>query len=156
LSQRYDMSVALVEPTSGRALNEIAHLPGVQHGEAFRSLPVRLRSGHHARRLAVMGLQGEGRLFRLIDRFEHAVPVPPDGLLLSAKLAELLRVAPGDTLTMEVLEGERPTRQVSVAGLVHDYTGTSAYMEIRALNRLMREGRTVTGAFLAVDSRYEE
>src|SRR5262249_54536890 len=32
----------------------------------------------------------------------------------------------------------------------------SAYMELRALNRLMREGRTVTGAFLAVDSRYEE
>jgi putative ABC transport system permease protein len=156
LSQRYDMSVALVEPTSGRALNEIAHLPGVRHGEAFRSLPVRLRSGHHARRLAVMGVQGNGRLFRLIDRFEHDVPVPPDGLLLSAKLAELLRVAPGDTLTVEVLEGERPTRRVAVAGLVQDYTGTSAYMEMRALNRLMREGRTMSGAFLAVDSRYEE
>jgi putative ABC transport system permease protein len=156
LSQRYDMSVALVEPTTGRVLNELTHLPGVQHGEAYRSLAVRLRSGHWSRRVGVMGLQGDGRLFRLVDREEREVRVPPEGMLLSAKLAELLRVAPGETLIVEVLEGERPIRQVPVAGLVNDYTGTSAYMDLRAVNRLMREGPTVSGAFLTVDQQYEE
>jgi putative ABC transport system permease protein len=103
-----------------------------------------------------MGLQGGGRLNRLIDRSEAEVPMPTAGLLLSEKLAELLHVGIGDTLFVEVLEGERPTRTVPVAGLVNDYTGTSAYMEMRALNRLLHEGPTISGAFLAIDPRQEE
>jgi putative ABC transport system permease protein len=54
-------------------------------------------------------------------------------------------------LTVEVLEGERPVRQVVVTRVVDDLIGASAYMDIRALNRLMLEGQTTTGAFLAVD-----
>ena len=52
---------------------------------------------------------------------------------------------------MEVLEGKRPVRQVAVADVVDDLIGTSAYMDIHALNRLMDEGPTTSGAFLAVD-----
>jgi len=52
---------------------------------------------------------------------------------------------------VEVLEGSRPVRTVAVAALVEDFAGLSAYMDIRAVNRLMREGRVVSGAFLAVE-----
>jgi putative ABC transport system permease protein len=52
---------------------------------------------------------------------------------------------------VEVLEGERPIQQVVVADTIDDLIGTSAYMEINALNRLMREGQTISGAFLSVD-----
>jgi putative ABC transport system permease protein len=156
MCERYDMSVALVEPASARALHEMTHLPGVQYGEAFRSVAVRLKSGHRSRRLGLMGMQGGGRLNRLIDRDLAEIPLPAEGLLLSDKLAELLHVGVGDALLVEVLEGERPTRTVPVAGLVQDYTGTSAYMEMRALNRLLHEGPTISGAFLTVDPRYEE
>jgi len=51
-----------------------------------------------------------------------------------------------------VLEGERPVRDVTVAGLVDDFSGTSAYMSRAALNRLLREGPVLSGAFLAVDA----
>jgi putative ABC transport system permease protein len=79
------------------------------------------------------------------------VPLPPDGVVLSEKLAELLEVKIGDAVTVEVLEGERPVRSVVVAGLVDDFSGTTAYMDIRAVRRMMREGDVLTGAFLAVD-----
>ena len=52
---------------------------------------------------------------------------------------------------MEVQEGARPVRRVPVAALVDEVIGLSAYMNGAALNRLMEEGRTVSGAFLAVD-----
>lgn len=57
-------------------------------------------------------------------------------------------------LTVEVLEGNRPVRQVPVAGLVKQYIGLQGYMDIHALNRLMKEGDAISGAYLAVDSRY--
>ena len=61
----------------------------------------------------------------------------------------------GDVVTVEVLDGRRPVRQVPVAGIVEEYMGTSAYMEIDALRRLVREGDTLSGAFLKVDAAHD-
>jgi putative ABC transport system permease protein len=77
--------------------------------------------------------------------------LPPEGVVLTAKLGEILRVGPGDTITIEVLEGTRPVRRAAVAGLVDELLGLSAYMDRRALNRLLREGGTLSGAWLRVD-----
>jgi putative ABC transport system permease protein len=64
-------------------------------------------------------------------------------------------VAPGDEIVVEVLEGEQPTRRVAVAGLVDDVVGVSAYMEIEALHRLMREPPMLSGAGLVIDPARE-
>ena len=80
------------------------------------------------------------------------VELPPDGLVLNTKLAEILGARAGDTVTVEVLEGERPVRQVSIAALVDEPVGLGAYMQASALHRLMREGDTISGAYLKADS----
>ncbi len=49
-------------------------------------------------------------------------------------------------------EGERPTLEAVIHGLITDYSGVAAYMEIGALRRLMREGETVSGAHLSIDA----
>jgi putative ABC transport system permease protein len=61
-------------------------------------------------------------------------------------------VGPGQSITIEVLEGERPVRDVLVAATVDELVGLSAYMDLRALNQLMQEGKTTNGAFMMVDS----
>jgi putative ABC transport system permease protein len=66
-------------------------------------------------------------------------------------LGEVLGVGPGDRVTLEVLEGARPVREVAVAALVDDYMGLGAWMEKRALHRLLREGNTVSAIHLLVD-----
>ena len=58
------------------------------------------------------------------------------------------------SVTVEVLDGLRPVRQIPVAGIVEEYMGTSAYMEIGALRRLVREGNTLSGAYLKVDAAH--
>lgn len=151
VAQRQDVTLTFVEPRSTRALAEARHLPGVRYVEPFRAVAVRLRSDHRVRRVGLLGLVPEQQLFRLVDMYRNAVELPPDGLVISKKLAELLGVAPGDELTVEVLEGKRPVRTAVVAGLIEDFAGTTAYMDLRAVNRLMREGPTVSGAYLAVD-----
>jgi putative ABC transport system permease protein len=99
-----------------------------------------------------MGLPRDGDLYRLLDAQERRTPIPPQGLLLSEKLAELLDVGLGDTVTVEVLEGRQPVREAVVMGLAADFAGTNAYMDLDALHRLMQEGDTLSGAFLTVDA----
>jgi len=53
---------------------------------------------------------------------------------------------------VEVLEGKRPVRQVAVNGTVDEMIGLSAYMDLSALNRMTREGPSISGAFVSVDS----
>ena len=152
LAQRQDVTVTLIEPGSASAFNDIRHLPGVVHAEAFRSVPARLRFGHRSHRLAVTGVPAGTLLNRALDEHGNPLPVPPDGLLISQKLAQMLGAKPGDTLVMEVQEGRRPSREAPLHGLITDYAGLSAYMDIDALRRLMQEGATVSGAHLSVDA----
>lgn len=150
--QRQDVTIRFVEPASSAAFHEIERLPGVLHAEPLRSIPVRLRSGSRWRRGGIMGLSPDARLLRVIDETELAVPLPPEGLVVNDKLAEILDVRPGDEVELEVLEGRREHYHVRIAAIVREYVGTNAYMNIHALHRLLQEQDTLSGAFLSVDA----
>ncbi len=150
-------TVSFVRPVSARALHDIERLPGVIYSESARSVPVRLRFGHRSRPASVTGLDAGARLQRVIGTSLEPVTLPPEGLVLSRKLAEILAVERGDVVILEVLEGSRPRRHVTVSSVVDEYMGMAAYMQTPALNRLMREGASLSGAYLQVDeSRLDE
>jgi putative ABC transport system permease protein len=151
-SQRQDVTVTFVEPAPARVLSALRHLPGVREVEPFRAVAVRVRHGHRERRLGVQGLPADPRLHRTLDAHTgEALVLPPEGLVVSAKLAEVLGIPLGEVVTVEVLEGKRPVRAVPVVGLLHDYSEPAAFMRREALNRLMHEGDAYSGAHLAVD-----
>ena len=156
VAQRYDMMVSFVEPTSSRARHELQRFPGVINLEPYRAVAVRLRFDQVSRYTAITGVQENPRLSRLIDSSFAAVDLPPDGLVLSAKLAEVLGAKLEDIVTIEVLEGRRGTYRVPVSRLVDEYMGINAYMRLDALNRLMQEGDTLSGAYLQVDRAHEQ
>ena len=62
----------------------------------------------------------------------------------------------GDIVNVEVLEGERPTRQREVVATVDELMGMNAYMDIRALNRLMNEDDVISGAYMSLDPKFED
>ena len=153
--QRYDMSVSTTEAVADRAIYELDSLPGVLQCEPNRSVSVRMRSGPRHRRVGVMGIRGDCELFGLVNMDGKSVPLPPGGLLVSQKLADIMEVGVGDWVQLEVLEGKKPIRQAMIAGTLQDFAGLSVYMELDALRQLMREGPVVTGAHLLVDAKYQ-
>ncbi len=155
LAQREDMVVSFVEPTSRKAMHEMRSMRGVEYAEAFRAVPVRLNYEHRSYRTAIQGVQPAGELRRLLDDQQRQIRLPPAGIVLTDYLGEILGVRPGDRLTVEVLEGSRPVREVTVAGFVNQFIGVSAYMQLDALNRMMREGHAISGVYLAADERYQ-
>jgi putative ABC transport system permease protein len=151
VAMRQDATVNFVEPRSERAVHALEHLPGVMDLEPIRSVPVRLRAGHRSRTLAITGLPPTPHLNRVVDRGIRAQSLPDGGLVLSKMLGDILGVAPGQSLQVEVLEGEQPVRDVPVVALVDDSMGLQAYMQIDAVRRLMRESGVITGAALTLD-----
>lgn len=150
--QRQDVTVTFVEPTVGRVAHDLKHLPGVLSVELFRAVPVRIRFGPATRRIGIMGLAADRRLFRPRDASGRLMELPAEGIVVSEKLAEILGCQLGDEVQVEVLELNRPVRQVPVVGVVSDFVEINAYMQLTALQRLMREQDAISGAFLSVDA----
>ena len=152
VAQHQDITVSFVEPASAAARHALQRLPGVVSVEPTRSIPARLRFGSRSRQLAISGLPEAPRLHRVIEVTDLSpVTLPPDGLVVSRKLAEILDVDRGDVVRVEILHGARPVREVVVADVVKEYMGLSAYMEIDSLRRLLRESATLSGGFITVD-----
>jgi putative ABC transport system permease protein len=150
--QRFDRAVTLVEPAGTAVVAELARLPGVVAVEPFRVVPATLRFGHRERRQEIMAPDPAGELLRILDAHGRVHAPRRDGLVVSARLAELLGARPGDEIEVDVLEGRRPRGRLVIAGTVDDMVGTSAWLHADVLWRLLGEGPTVSGAFLAVDA----
>jgi putative ABC transport system permease protein len=154
--QREDVNIVLNEPHSPRTRFEIDKLPGVIQSESYRTVPVRLTFRYRSKRTAILGLPSATGLRVIIGKDGGSIPVPPSGVLLTSALAEMLGVVPGQELTVEVLDGKRPIRNVIVAGTAEEMLGTAAYMDLRALHRMLREGENISGALLQVDARHTD
>jgi putative ABC transport system permease protein len=155
-AQRQDVTLTFVQPESADAVHALRALPGVIRIEPFRSVPVRLRGGHRERTLALTGLPAAPDLNRVVDLDGRPIVLPPEGLVLSRILGDILGVGVGEHVVVEVLEGARPVRSVPVAALVDDALGLGAWMERGALHRFLREGETLSGAHLLVDPAHED
>jgi putative ABC transport system permease protein len=152
IAQRDDVTIFLAEPHGERARYDVSHLTGVLRSEPFRTVAARLRFQHRSKRIALLGLEANADLRRVAGRNREVVRIPPEGILLTSKLAEELGVQPGDNIIVEILEGERLVRQVAASATVDEMIGLSAYMNISSLNRMLQEGPSISGAYLSVDS----
>jgi putative ABC transport system permease protein len=149
-ASREDLAVTFIEDTERRALFELAALPGVRRAEPFRSVGIKLRKGSRERRTALLGYAPDMELHRVLDAQLRAVELPPAGLVVSEVLASALGISPGDRVSVEALEGRRDQHLVTVAGIVEQWVGMSAVMDLDALNRLLQDGDVISGAYLAV------
>ncbi len=154
-TERQDMSLTFVDIRTNAARSNVGALPGVLMVETYRTVPAKMRLGHREERVAISGLDGHMQLSRLVDVNGRVVKPPPEGIILSDKLAQLLAARVGDLVTVSALEGRRLVRQVPVVRIIRQYIGLAAYMDRRALNRLMGEGDIISGAHVLSDSRAE-
>jgi len=154
-AERQDVTVTFIEPRGESARYALARLPGVVAVEPQRTVAARIRSGYRERYLSITGVPPTPRFRRIVDRDGREIRLPPSGVVLSLTLANVLGVVPGDEVSLDVLEGQRPTRRVLVTGLVDDIMGLSAYMDLAALHQMMREGEVANSALLLIDAAQE-
>jgi putative ABC transport system permease protein len=150
--QRQDLNLGLAEPSSARILHEFERLPGVVHVEPSRSASVRIHFNGRSRQIGLRSLEPRGLHSRAVDMNGREIEPPAEGLVISAKLAQVVGAKPGDELLVEALEGKRPSRPLPLVALAEDFTGIAAYMRREAINRFLGEGDVITGASITLDA----
>lgn len=151
-ADRADLIVSFAEPRDARALHELERIPGVLAVQPFRATAARLRAGPRMIREGISGLQLGGRLQQSIDIVGNVYDPPPIGAVISSRMARELAVGRGDIIEAAVTEGERPTLYLRVVNVLDSPFGTSVTVDRAALNRMMREGDVLSGAYLAIDA----
>ncbi len=153
---RLDAMVTFVQPRSSDAVFDAQHLPGVMYVEAFRSVPVDLISGRYTKRMAIQSVSDGQQLSRIINMDGSAAKVPPDGLVLSEYLADLYGIEIGDSVTIQLLTEDRRSLRVPLSGLNTEMFGVQAYMNDKALARLLDEQGSVSGIYTLLDPDQRE
>ncbi|GBF25246.1 hypothetical protein MnTg02_00276 [bacterium MnTg02] len=150
-SDRQDATLTFVDVRPASILQEGARIPGVIRAEPYRAISARIRHGHLSRRIGITGKPQFADLSRIVDVDLNPIRMPDFGLVVSEKLADLLKISIGDRVTIEFLEGRRRTVSVPVTGRVKTYIGLVAAMNLDRLNRLVNDGRIVNGLHVALD-----
>ena len=151
----HDASVTFFEARNDTAVQELSRLPGVLAAEGVRDVPARLEAGYRSERISITGLPADGGLRRLLSADGRYVGIPETGLALSSQLAGMLKATTGDTVTIHVLDGTRPVADLPVTAIIDETVGTPAFMDLSALNALMDQPPTVSGAYLKLDPLYQ-
>ena len=153
--QRADLALSFAEPRDGRVQRELQLLPGVQRAETYRAISAELRHGPHKEREAILGLPRGSELMRIVALDGTVIEPAPGGALISSQLARKLDLAPGDRLNVQVTEGQRQVFSLPITAVIDVPLGASLVIERTTLNRLLREGDVVSGAYLMTDPHSE-
>ncbi len=151
ITVRYDVTLSLSEPGPARAISDFAHLPGVIHATPARMASIEISSGATSRRVGLLGLPPDCEFHQILGADYRPIPLPAHGITLSRKLAEVLGVGLGDSVTLNFLEGNQTSATLAVSALAEDFSGLIAYTQIETINRLLREGNIITSAHLTID-----
>ena len=152
VAMRSDVIVWMLEATDDSARHEVARLPGVTSVESGRDVAVRFVNGHLSKRGAIQGFARHPELRRIVDLDKReASRLDGDGLVMTDRLADKLGLRIGQSVRVEVLEGRQRTVAVPLSATVREMMGLNAYMERRALNRLLQEADQSTQFAVAVE-----
>ncbi len=147
--QREDLQVTFREKLPRGVVYRLERLEGVTRVEPFRIEAVRLRAGHREREVGLQALAADSRLRRIVAADGSPRPIPTEGVVLSAILAEKLGTTTGEIIQFELLEGRRARGTIEVAGVVDDFMGMSATVSPATLVRLAGGADVISGAFLS-------
>jgi putative ABC transport system permease protein len=150
--QTHDLQINFARPLPLiGVVRELRRFPGVRRVEPLLETPATLKNRWLEKDTVILGLPQDAYLYNIYTDAGERVAPPGAGLLLARRLAEELNVQPGSVLLLESYWVEEPLR-VNVAGIIPQYVGSNAYMEIGALNRLLDRGSLATAALLSVET----
>ncbi|MGH1405752.1 MAG: ABC transporter permease [Rhodomicrobiaceae bacterium] len=150
-TERQDATLFFADEQHLNVMTDVMALPGIIKAEPFRVTPVKLKNSHFELRMNLTGLPKSTDLARILDIDMKPTTPLPTGVMISERVATKLNLKPGHLVEIELTEKDNRIVKVPVIGMTQSYVGLRAYMQLRALNQLMRDGQQVSGARLMVD-----
>lgn len=148
---RSEFELGFKDDHGREALDEVRRLPGVDLAEPTLNVACTFSRGAYHRKGTVTGLISGARLTMPHNAAGQRLAIPSHGLMMSRRLAELLHVRPGETVTVTPVKGERRPVEAPVVAIADGYLGLTVYAEIEYLSRQVGETFVTNGAQLLTD-----
>ncbi|MEW5919852.1 MAG: ABC transporter permease [Bacillota bacterium] len=149
--QTHDVQVNFIRPLSLKEMErELGRFPGVRRLEPMLEAPATLKHRWLEKDTIILGLPHDAFLYNILTDKGERVDPPRGGVVLAQRLADELSARVGSELYLESYWIKDPLR-VKVVGVIPQYLGSNAYMEIDALNNLLGLGSMATSALLAME-----
>lgn len=144
-----DYTIALRDDVDGGAVNEALALPGVNRAEPKLNVACDFVKGNRRKRGTITGLTHGATMTVPRNLKGDEIAVPPVGIVLTKRLAHILDVKAGDTVTFTPIKGVRAPHDVPVTGTVESMFGLPVYANYAYLNQLIGEEDAVSDIQLA-------
>ncbi|PID37466.1 MAG: ABC transporter permease [Rhodobacterales bacterium] len=154
-ANRQDAMLEFPLPRPEAVLEDVSNLPGVLAVEGSLNVAARLYAGHYTRTIGIEGRRDDSVLVRVLDGDTTTDVRPEHGIVLARRLADHLRVGVGDTIEVEFLQLGEERHPVVVTGLVTQFFGLGAFMDLEHMSRLMGRAAQVTTANVLYDPAQE-
>jgi putative ABC transport system permease protein len=145
-----DMDLTFKEHRDIGALYEIQRLPGVEHAEPLLFVACEIEHGHASRRSAITGVARGATLTEPRDTSGRPIAIPETGLVMSRRLANILHVRPGRSVTVTPVQGRREPFEVPITRITDSYLGMTTYADMAYLNHVIGEEDAMSSAQLVV------
>ncbi|MCA9246290.1 MAG: ABC transporter permease [Planctomycetales bacterium] len=136
---RADFDLTLQREAGWEVVQEIGQLPGVEHAEPQLHVSCTLHHRGRERRGGITGLPSRPSMTIPRDATGNRLSIPPAGLLVTSKLAELLDVEEGELVEIRPTTGRRLPFSAPVVAIADSYLGNNVYADIRYLSRQIGE-----------------
>lgn len=151
-SNRQHAMLLFTEDMPLQALEEVERLPGVLQVEGQQYHAAVLRNEHYEKRVSIEARLPQPDLSRVVSASGAVMDAPLGGILLSERVASQMHVAVGDDIEVEFLTGRQETHTLTVTGLVQQYFGIGAYMDLTYINSLSQQLPRISVANVTLDS----
>ena len=147
---RSDIDLVFKDDLDAGALLEAQRLPGVDYAEPLFTVPCKFTHGHRTKRGAVIGVRPGASLTIPRDTAGRRIDIPGSGLVMSRKLAEILHLSRGESITITPVKGLKEPIRAPVTRITDSYIGMSTYADYDHLNHLVNETRAISTIQLSV------
>lgn len=150
-TNRQDAMITFATDLPQSVIETVADLPAVLQAEGQQFHPVILRNGPYEKRAAIEARPPDTDLSRIVSRGGTQINVPPGAVILSRRLADQLGLMVGDRFEAEFLSGKQETHELTLTGVIDQYFGMGAYMDLDYVNRLLRQSARISVANVSLD-----
>ena len=126
------------------ALYEAKRLPGTQQAEPQLAVACSFSNGNYHKKGAITGIMPGSKLVTPCNAAGIPVKIPPTGLLMAKRLADILHVRKGDSIEFTPIRGLRKTHKVPIVNTINSIFGLGVYADYKYLNHLISEEAAIS------------
>lgn len=154
--QKMGYNVEFTRPMPKRVVKEINHLVEADNIEPKLEYPFELQNGWRKKTVSVIGVPRDTSFYLFEDINNREIKIPQKGLLLSEAMAGILNINQGDIITVKNFIPGKKDIEIEVKGIVKQYLGSNAYMDMDTMGKLLVDQGMITGVSIAAKDSADE